>query len=135
MLLLDDVREYLIAQGVGGPASPADWPIYCGFFPADQDQMIGIFPTGGYPADTMLRENRRLTFQTRIRGREFSYAQVYAKWQQIFDALQDAQETSGSPKLLVGFAYIQAMQAGPLFFNDDLKRPNMTTNWIVMKSA
>lgn len=131
-MLLDDIRTYLVAQGIAGGST--GWPIYEGFMPDDQDQMIGLFETGGYPADTLLRENARVTFQVRMRSSEFAYASVRSKWEAVFAALQDAQETTGSPKFLVGYTFIQALQVAPLLFNDSKKRPNATVNFRVLKA-
>lgn len=130
-LLLDEIRTYLIAQGVVG--SLIGWPIYEGYLPDDQDQMVGLFETGGYPSDTLGRENLRVTFQTRMRGIRFDYAVARRKCDDILGALQDAKQTSGSPVLLSGFVYIQAMAEAPLFFNDDQGRPNFTLNWRVLR--
>lgn len=132
-LLLDLIRDHLIAQGIAGNLT--GWPIYEGIFPDDQDQMIGVFETGGEPADTMLRENRRVTFQSRVRAARLDYATARDKWDEIFNALQDANQIPGSPLLLGGIIFIQAMQVAPLHFNDNKGRPNMTCNWRVMRLA
>lgn len=127
MSLLDDVRAYLINQGV--VEGSTGWPCYVGFMPNDQDHTVGLFDTGGGPRDTLGAENRRLTFQTRVRGAAWEYTACRAQWQVIFNALQDAAATGGSPLLLPKVVFLQAVQVGPLAFNDDLHRPNMTTNW------
>lgn len=129
-MFLDDVRDYLIAQGVAS----AGWNIFVNYFPSDQDQVIGIFGTGGMPADTLLRENTRPTFQSRLRVGEFAQAAGYAKWLEIFNALQDAKASVGSPYLLPGVTFIQAQATEPLIFNDANRRPNFTSNWRCMKS-
>ena len=129
-MYLDDIKTYLDAMGV----SSVSWPIKIGFLPDDTDQCIALFPTGGYPADTLGRENSRPTFQLRVRAGRFDFPTAYAKWQECFDLLQDAQHTSGSPALLVGFAYIQAMQTEPLEQPDDKLRPNFINNFRVLKS-
>lgn len=126
-MLITDIRDYLSANGYG----TTDWPIYCSFFPDDQDQMIGIFETGGFPADTLGRENERLTFQVRVRAGRLDYASCFNAWKDLFDLLQDASETGG---YLVGYTYIQAMHYGPLVFNDDRGRTNMTANFKVLKA-
>jgi hypothetical protein len=132
-MLLDNIRDYLTAKGLVGGAT--GWPCYIGYCPDDQAQVVAVFSTGGYSADTLGRENLKLTFQTRVRAGRLDYATAYAKWQAIFDALQDAKAgLVGSPDPLVGYAYIQAMQQGPLQFNDANGRPNLTSNWRVMKA-
>jgi hypothetical protein len=131
---LEDIRSYLIAKGL--VAGSTGWPCFISFMPDDQDLCVAVFDSGGYPADTIGRENERPTFQVRIRGSRFDYAAAKAKWQAIFDALQDAQAGSAgvSPDPLEGYIYIQAMQTGPLTFNDSNGRPNLTSNWRVMRT-
>ena len=131
-LILDDLYAYLCANGFGPSTA---WPVYEGFIPNDTDQVVALFQTGGYPADTLGRENERLTFQVRVRAKRLSYAQCYGTWLAIFNLLQDAQQTSGSPQFLVGWYLCQAIHYGPLMFNDDLGRTNMTMNFRIVKAA
>lgn len=132
-MLLDDIYAYLVANGYGPNTS---WPLCIGFFPDDSDQMIGLFPTGGYPADTMNRENERLTFQVRVRAARLNFAGCYTTWLAIFNLLQDAQQiTIDSVVYLPGYTYIQALHYGPMFFNDDRGRSNMTANFRVLRPA
>lgn len=126
-MLLDDVRAYLLANGLGNT-----WPVYIGFFPDDSDQMVGLFDAPGLPADTLGRENQRVGFQVRIRSGRQAYAVGRAMWQTIFNLLQDAQEGGG---YLTGVYYIQAHSYSPLFFNDDRARCNFTSNFKVMSQA
>lgn len=130
MALLDSVRDYLIAMGASG----SSWPVFIGYMPDDVDQTIGLFETGGFPADTLGRENEDVTFQVCVRASRQAYAVARAKWQQVFDLLQDAQQTAGSPVLLPGFIFIQARHYGPLAYVDPKSRTNMTSNWNVKKS-
>lgn len=129
-MLLDDIKAYLVAQG----AVSVPWPIWLGSMPDDTDQAIGIFETGGFPADTLGRENEDVTFQSRVRASRLDYATGRAKWQEIFNLLQDAQATPGSPLLLAGYTFVQAMHDGPLPWTDDKARPNFTSNWRVKKA-
>ena len=124
-LFLDNVRNYLLGNGVS-------WPVTIGFMPDDADDWIGIFETGGMPADTIGRENQRVTFQVRVRAARLDYLVCRTMWQTVFNLLQDAQAGNG---YLPGVAYIQALHFGPLFFNDDQGRSNMTANWRVMMEA
>jgi hypothetical protein len=128
---LDDVREFLVQNGVEG-GSPPTWPIYEGLLPDDQDQCIAVFFGVGLPADTLARENRKPGLQLRVRAARGDLDVAYAKWQECFDLLQDAHEVPGSPVLLPGFVYIQGRTTEPLEFNDEKARPNLTTNFNVM---
>jgi len=127
-MILDDVYVYLTNLGLVNGAT--SWPCYIGYMTDDapQDQVVALYETGGYPADTLLRENQRVTFQVRVRGGRRDYDTVRAQWQELFNALQDAQ----SPDL-PGVVFIQAMHYGPLVFSDDKSRVNMTANFRVMK--
>jgi hypothetical protein len=133
-MLLQDIRNYLIGKGL--VEGSTGWPCYIMFMPDDQNLCVGLFESGGYPADTLGRENERLTFQTRVRGTRFEYPAAQAQWKAIFDALQDAQQGSlgTSPDPLAGYTFIQAMQQGPLSFNDSNGRPNLCSNWRVMRA-
>lgn len=133
-MLLDDIKAYLAGKGLVDGAT--GWPCYIAFMPDDTDKCVGLFDSGGYPPDTLGRENERLTFQCRVRGVRFEYPEAHAEWKAIFDALQDAQEGSlaASPDPLAGYTYIQAMQQGPLHANDTNGRPNLSSNWRVMRA-
>ena len=128
---LDDVRSYLVGLGVVEGAT--GWACYCGYMPDDQDRTVGLFESPGLPQDTMARENLRPKLLFHLRGARFGYAEARSKWQDIWDALQDAQASSGSPAYLSGYIYIQAEQSAPLCFNDANNRPNMTANFQVLK--
>ena len=134
-MLLDDIYTYLTSFGVLLPIAPSTspWVMYESYIPDDQDQMIALYDTGGMPFDTLSRVNERRTFQTRVRGSRLDYNTAFNKWKQIFDLLQDAQQTTGSPILLSGYFFIQCMHSGPMAFNDDLGRPNLISNWKVYK--
>ena len=124
--ILDDIRAFLITQGV----VPSGFQIYEGYIPNSPDTMISLYETGGLPADTLLRENERVTFQTRVRAGRLAYQLCKATWQGIFNALQDSQPTSANGT----YYLVQAVHYGPLMFNDDLGRTNMVSNWRVLKT-
>jgi hypothetical protein len=129
-MLLDDINAYLTAQG----AVSAGWVLREGFMDDDQDQAIGLLETGGFPADTLGRENEDVTFMSRVRASRLDYPIGRRKWKDIYDLLQDAQQTAGSPVLLPGYTFIQSMHAGPLSWTDAKQRPNFTSNWRVKKA-
>lgn len=130
-ILLDDLDAYLTAQGV----ISTGWTLCKAYLPDDQDLVVALFETGGYPAQELRRENERVTFQLVVRASRLDYVTCRAKWQEAFDALQDAQEMTGSsPLLLPGVAYIQAMHYGPVSLTDDKGRPNLKSNFRVMRA-
>lgn len=124
-MLLDLIAEFLVQMG----ATSTLWPVWKSDLPDEQDQGIALFETGGYPADTLGRENEDVTFQVRVRGTRKDYQTARFKWQEVYDLLQDAQQTAGSPVLLPGVTFIQAMHAGPLGWPDAKGRPNLVANF------
>lgn len=110
------------------------WPLFLGYMTDDQDQTVALYETGGFPADTLLRENQRVTFQLRVRGARRDYQNVRQKWQDLFNALQDTDWASTGLVYLPGVVFIQAMHYGPLVFTDDKGRVNMTVNFRVMRT-
>jgi len=123
-MLLDDLYTYLTQQS--GLVTTA-WPMYLGYLPDETDQCMGLFETGGFPADTLMRENERVTFQMRVRGGRLDYQTVRRKWQDVYNALQDSHPAAG-------YALVQSMAAGPLVFNDPSGRINMTANFRIYKT-
>ena len=123
-MLLDDLYSYLTTQS--GLITTA-WPLYLGYLPDETEQCVGLFETGGYPPDTLGRENERVTFQMRVRALRFDYSAGRRKWQDVFNALQDSQPAAG-------YAYVQAMHLGPMEFADPSGRVNFTGNFRCMKN-
>ncbi len=126
-MILDDIRAYLIANGLAAPDNndlqPGAYPCFEGYYPDDTDVMMGLFETaGGKPALTLNREVSEVTFQIRVRGTRLNYPATRAQWQACFNALQDSQPTSA-------YALVQSFNYGPLFFNDDRGRPNFISNF------
>lgn len=129
MPLLDLVRDYLIASG----AVSGGWVCYQSRMPDDQDKVISVFETGGYPPTEINRDTENVSFQLRVRGPAFSYALTRAKWYECKTLLKDSQQTTGSPVLLAGIVFIQVMNDGPMHFVDPKNRDNFTTNFRVKK--
>lgn len=128
-MILDDVRDYLVANG----AATVLWPLTMGYLPDDSDQAIALFEYPGDPRDTLDADTETVKFQIRVRGAELDYPVARAKWLECFDLLQDSQQTSGSPILLPGVVFIQAMAYGPMAMNDEKGRPNFSTNFRCMR--
>ena len=131
--ILDDVWNFLVAQGA--VEGSTGWKCYEGYMPDDQNLTVGLFESPGMMQDTMARENVRPKLVVHVRGNRLAYSAVRAKWQEIWDLLQDAQDSGGgSPHTLSGYTYIQAEQSSPLCFNDANNRPNMTANFQILKA-
>ena len=132
-MILDDIHAYLIAQGLvpanNYPLSTSVFPTTLGYIPDDQDEWIALFETKGGPALTMQREVQARSFQLRVRGSRLNYLPTYKQWQACFNALQDSQPTPA-------YALVQAVDYGPLFFNDDRGRSNFISNFrVILTSA
>jgi hypothetical protein len=132
MSLLDMVFTKLQQDGV---FDGTVWKCYKNFIPDDQDQAIALYETGGFPADTLARENESPTFQVAVRAKRFDYTACRNKWQEVFDSLQDAQQDyAGDPSdPLPGIYLMQAMATGPLAMVDEKQRPLLTVNFRVIK--
>lgn len=129
MALLDDVYDYLAFKGAG--ASP--WRLSKAFQDDDSDLLVTICEYPGMPADTLGRENARPRFQAIVRASRLDYATAEAKWQEVFNFLQDAQDDGAGH--LTGYTFIQALQAGsPFPRQDDKGRWNLSTNFQVCKA-
>jgi len=125
--MLDDVFSFLVACGVVS----AGWKMQKGDMTDDQDQVIGLFETIGWAADTLNRENEMVGLSMRVRGVRDDYVGARAKWKEVFDYLQDAQDTHTG--YLTGYAFIQSMGFGPGTWRDPKSRPNFTSNFRVKK--
>lgn len=130
MPLLDDIEAYLTAMG----AVSTPWPLWKGRMAPTPDQGIGIFEYPGPPPDTLGRENEDVSLQTLVRGAELDYQTARAKWLEVYNLLQDARQTAGSPVLLPGYTFIQAKGQGPLTWSDGNNRPQFVSNWRVKKA-
>ena len=129
-MLLDDIGAYL--QGVGLVST--GWTLSLGDIPDTPDQVISVFETGGWPFDTMNREQDKVSFQLRVRGARNDYTTPRAKWQACFDALQDADQYN-QPVYLGGYFIIQSMHSGPEPPQFDTEgRKNFIANFKVYKT-
>lgn len=131
MALLEDIRFKLQVDNVFDGST---WKCYLGYMPDEQNQVIGIFESGGLPSNTLNRENTLPSFQVRIRASQQDYVVCRNKWQAVYNSLQDASESNGSPETLVGYYLIQALASAPLVWTDELQRVNMSVNFRVIKS-
>jgi hypothetical protein len=128
--ILDDIVSYLNNAGL----VTSTYPIFEGYIPDDQDNMMAVFETGGSPPTELgignaPRPNQRVTFQFRVRGTRLNYAATRAQWLACFNALQDS--VLGNPNVYV---YVQTKHDGPICFNDDRGRSNFISNFNVMRT-
>lgn len=127
--ILNDIVSFLTSQNLVSTS----YPIYQGYIPDDQDQMMAVFETGGMPPTELgignaPRPNERVTFQFRVRGTRLNYGVTRQQWLNCFNALQDS--VLGMPNIYV---YVQTKHNGPICFNDDRGRSNFITNFNCMR--
>lgn len=125
MSLLDIIRQKLLDENVGNSST---WKVYIGYAPDDQDQIIALTPSGGFPDSTQQGENVYETFQVKVRSARRAYTVCENKWREMFAALHDADLSDSD------IALIQAMATGPLAWYDENTRPNMSANFRVIRT-
>ncbi len=126
MSTMETVRAALVTAGV---IDGTDWAGYIGYIPDDQDQVIGLVPTGGFPQDTHGGENGHPTFQVTVRAGRNEYATARAKWLDMYHALHDANLSASNIWL------IQAYTTDPIQMQDGNNRPSFVTNFRVIRAA
>jgi Bacteriophage minor capsid protein len=107
---------------------PVFWPMYIGYIPDDQDQMMAVFETGGMPPVEINRDNEIVTLQMRVRSARLNYAVGRQQWLNCFNAIQDS--SLGQVSV---YSIVQSLHYGPIFFNDDRGRSNFITNWRIKR--
>jgi len=126
MSTMETVRAALVTAGV---IDETNWVAYIGYIPDDQDQVIGLVPTGGFPQDTHGGENGHPTFQVTVRAGRNEYATARAKWLDMYHALHDANLSASNIWL------IQAYATDPIQMLDGNNRPSFVTNFRVVRAA
>lgn len=131
-MLLDDIQNWLIDQGLGDlPETNPDttgatgWPIYKSFMPPTPDQVLCLFETPGEPPD-IVRDSSNgekpydmPAFQVRMRGLPSApgtYQALRAQMQLVFQGLHQHEPnvTSGED-----YVYIYGVTSGPLPMGKD----------------
>ena len=126
MSTMETIRATLVTAGV---IDETNWVAYIGYIPDDQDQVIGLVPTGGFPQDTHGGENGHPTFQVTVRAGRNEYATARAKWLAMYHALHDANLSASNIWL------IQAYATDPIQMLDGNNRPSFVTNFRVVRAA
>lgn len=125
-ILLDIIRSTLISAGV--VEGSTGFKCFVGYAPDDQDQIVGLMPTGGGEQETHGGENVNGTFQAKIRTGQFAFVACEAKWRAVFNALQDANLSAS------GIYLIQAMNTEPLMWVDEKNRYCASVNFRVIRA-
>ena len=124
-----DIKDILVAAGIGTFAGTSGWGIYVSQEPKNPDSVITIYDSGGVaPNPKWLFDEP--TVQIRIRGSEMAYVAAYAKAQAIKDALLGL-----TPQTVSGTYYVGVQMVGDInhIGYDDKSRPLFTTNWRIFR--
>ena len=127
---LADLKTFIDASGV----SSVSWPVRLAILNTDSAQAIYLSEAGGFPFDTLGRENINAKFQLLVRGPAEEFEACLTKWQEVFDLLQDAQDNPGSPALLPGWTFIQCINSRPNTWWDSEGRACLTTEFRYKKA-
>ena len=101
-----DLKDILVADGVGVFAATTGWGIYLDQEPTSQESTqtaITIYNVGGDPDDTLNGiEVSDFVSQIRARGTETGYASAYAKMEEIVSSLNQLKDhITGSTRYAV----------------------------------
>jgi len=139
-MLLAEIQNYLVAQGVGPAGSTGDYSVTVGYVPAQPDRLISVLETGGLPNEGLSTGTvDRPTFQVRVRGPAWgtlptgTYTTVRAKIETVRSTLEGVlNKTIGNPPWK--YVHIKSM-APPLDLGrDDNDRPNLAMNFWALRS-
>lgn len=128
MALLENILQKLTDDGV----VDSNWPCYIGLAPDNQNQVLQLAETSGLPEITH-DGTKQPAFQVLVRAARYGYSTCRAKWQEVYDSLNDAGWSDTSPDPLEDYALIQAVSSSPLSFYDGNERPNLTVNFQVIE--
>lgn len=123
-----DMKDILVADGVGVFGGGGTWSIYIGLEPPDPDQVITLYDTGGNDPNPRLLIDFQ-TFQVRVRGLPGEYQETYVKMQDARDSLLALPSQTINTTLYDG-----VWQTGDVaFIGQGESRPIFTANFRVIR--
>lgn len=124
-----DVKDVLVAAGVGTFAATSGWAIYIGKAPDKPNTTITLYDYGGSPpAPNMLIDEPAL--QVRVRGNPGGYPAAYSKIIEVRDTLHGfVRQTVNGTHYLAIFA----AQDPNLLQYDESNRPIFTLNFEITR--
>lgn len=136
-LLLTDVRNYLVEEGLVETGGDPSWDCWCGYLPPSPDAGIAIFETSGAVPETKKSGSTETEydephFQVRGRGEKFGLETLREKMGAIYRALHDStlSPSTGDP----AYVFVFALQSAPFSLGlDDSQRPGMTWNFKALR--
>lgn len=138
-MLLPELANYLLGQGVTAAGSTASWVLAQGYEPADPDAVITLIETGGFPQQELSTfALERPTFQVRVRGPKnlagsSAYNQARTKIGQVLTTLETVMNKRiGNPS----WYYVHIRRQGePLSLGfDNTNRPTIAVNFAAIRS-
>lgn len=120
-----EVKDYLVAQGVGTFGATSGWAIYIGIEPEDPDTVITLYDRPGDIANPKYSLDYP-RWQIRVRGTPNSYVATHGKAKEIKDVLLGL-----PPQNLGTTRYDGVFMVGDIFYlqADEKGRPIFITNW------
>ena len=132
-MLLDQIADYLEAQGVVGGAS--GWVVQLSSMEPTPDKVVVLYDTpGDLPDidDSGAEEYDEPGFQVRVRGDIDGYEAARTKIQEVYDTLHKSEPPSATGETAIVFVY--ATQSGPLpMGKDSNSRPELVWNFRALK--
>jgi len=127
MALLDDIGDFLTAQGVVGGAT--GWTLRLSHLTPTPDKVVVVYETPGLAPDQTVGLGAEFPgIQVRARASALDYESLRSKLQDIYNVLNNA--------TISGYVYCYAQQSGPLPMGlDENERPGMVWNYQLMKPA
>lgn len=135
MALIDEVPNYLVAQGIAAAGSTANnYVVSKGYVPNSPDKLIAILETGGLPNEGLSTGTvDRPTFQVRVRSGAYGYSTARAKLESVRSTLEGViNKKIGSPAW--GYLHIKAMHPALSLGQDDQDRPTVVMNFWALRS-
>lgn len=128
MALLDEIGDYLTAQGLVGGAT--GWTLALSQMPTSPDKIVAIFETPGR-APLPRVEMDMPAFQVRVRGTVRGYADARTKLAAVQAVLHGLANTS-----LSGVYYVSILAQGSAISmgNDENNRPEISQNYLARRS-
>lgn len=122
--LSEDMKNYLIDQGVGSGTPTNEWSIHIASMPPSPDEVIVIRDTGGMQPTYLMDETTVNEPTVRVETRAQSYLSGYSKCEEAVNALCLSKDL-----VIDGTDYWSIMQVSPIgeVGQDDKRRIRLAT--------
>ncbi len=120
-----DIKDILVAAGIGAFGSSSGWSIAIGKEPVSPDTVITIYDTPGDAPNPKWRLDYPQV-QIRVRGSKRGYTAAHDKMEAIKNALLGRDPETVNSSYYAAFWMVTDTYALPA---DELERPLFVTNW------